>query len=210
MKKFTQIKKINETSVMPDPKLNLVFKDGKVSPFGSEQPKDMFSYEPKSGAKSSLIPAIPETNPGWMNNKSDIETPIDGAITPTVTKSEPTKFISKLFESRQMMNVFHLQATGAGAYAEHIALDTYYNGVLELIDELVETYQGQYEILTDYETIEAQPAERNSISYMIELANFIKSTRKLAFLEEDTHLHNIIDEIVALIYRTLYKLKNLK
>ena len=79
-----------------------------------------------------------------------------------------------------------------------------------MIDELVETYQGQYEILTDYETIESQPAEQTSVSYMIELANFIKSTRDLAFLKEDTHLHNIIDEIVGLIYRTLYKLKNLK
>ena len=35
-------------------------------------------------------------------------------------------------------------------------------------------------------------------------------TRKVAFLEEDTHLQNIIDEMVGLIYRTLYKLKNLK
>ena len=29
----------------------------------------------------------------------------------------------------------------------------------------------------------------------------------MAFLEEDTHLQNIIDEIVALTYRLLYKLK---
>ena len=34
----------------------------------------------------------------------------------------------------------------------------------------------------------------------------MKSRRK-AISAEDTHLQNIIDEVVALIYRTLYKLK---
>ena len=192
MEKFTQIK-INETSVMPDT-IDMggwMAKTGPVPQFalGARNPKDN-----------------PNQNP---IGQVDSETPIDGSLTPMVTKSEPTKFISKLFESRQMMNVFHLQATGQGALGEHLALDSYYKDVLELIDELVETYQGQYEILTDYETIESQPAEQTSVSYMIELANFIKSTRDLAFLKEDTHLHNIIDEIVGLIYRTLYKLKNL-
>ena len=32
-------------------------------------------------------------------------------------------------------------------------------------------------------------------------------TERKCIKEEDTHLHNIVDEVVALIYKTLYKLK---
>lgn len=126
-----------------------------------------------------------------------------------VNKSEPAKFLSKIFESRQMAHVFHLQATGEGAYSKHVALDNYYNSILEINDELIEVYQGQYDIIENYEIIEGEP-KSECIEYFIDLAEFIKSTRKIAFLEEDTHLQNIIDEMVSLIYRTIYKLKNLK
>jgi DNA-binding ferritin-like protein len=126
------------------------------------------------------------------------------------TKSEPCKFVSKIFESRQIAHVYHLQTTGEGSFAKHKALDKYYNEILELNDKLIETYQGQYEILEDYEVIESNEKPEEVVQYFIELVEFIKSTRKIAFLEEDTHLQNIIDEMVALIYQTLYKLKNLK
>lgn len=126
------------------------------------------------------------------------------------TQSEPAKFVSKLFEARQMTHIFHLKATGDGAYAIHMALDAFYNGILELNDSLIEVYQGQYDIIENYEVINGEPSAQNPIEYLIQLAEFIKGTRQIAFLAEDTHLQNIIDEIVALTYRTLYKLKNLK
>ena len=126
------------------------------------------------------------------------------------TKSEPAKFVSKLFESRQMAHVFHLQASGDGAYAEHMALDLFYNGILTFIDLFVEVYSGQYEIIENYEIIEGKPSAENSIQYFVELAQFIKDTRQIAFLPEDTHLQNIIDEMVSLTYKTLYKLRCLK
>lgn len=127
------------------------------------------------------------------------------------TKSEPSKFISKMFESREMAHVYHLQITGEGSYSGHKALDEYYNGILDLIDTLTEVYQGQYDIIENYDIIDTSVTKTlDKIQYFISLAEFIKSTRKNAFLEEDTHLQNIIDEMVLLIYQTLYKLKNLK
>jgi len=126
-----------------------------------------------------------------------------------VTKSEPSKFFSKIFEARQMAHVYHLQVKGdMGSHAAHTALNEYYDGLLDLLDELIETYQGQYEVIEDYETIDTKDTKsKDKIEYFIELNTFIKDTRKVAFLEEDTHLQNIIDEIVALTYRLLYKLK---
>lgn len=131
--------------------------------------------------------------------------------TGVVTKSEPAKFISKLFESREMAHIYHLQIKGEGSYAGHKALDEYYSGILDLIDEFIETYQGQYDIIEHYDQIDTDGTKTvDKIQYFVDLSQFIKDTRYTAILEEDSHLHNIIDEMVGLIYRTLYKIKNLK
>jgi hypothetical protein len=126
-------------------------------------------------------------------------------------KSEKTgcaKLFSKLFESREMAHIYHLQVRGdEGSYAAHVALGAYYEGVLELVDEIIETYQGQYGLVEGYEIIDtAETKTKEKIEYFEDLAKFIKEERK-CISEEDTHLHNIIDEVVALVYKTLYKLK---
>lgn len=129
----------------------------------------------------------------------------------TINKSDISKFVSKIFESRQMAHVFHLQTKGNGSYAQHKALEKYYEGILDFIDDLVEVYSGQYEIIENYEHIDTSDSiNRDKLKYFVELADFIKNNRFVSISKEDTHLQNIIDEIVALIYKTLYKLKNLQ
>jgi hypothetical protein len=125
--------------------------------------------------------------------------------------SHPAKFFSKLFESREMAHIYHLQVNGdMGSHAKHTALGEYYDGVLEFIDDIIETYQGQYGIIEEYDVIDTKDTKsKDTIEYFNELARFIKEERK-CINAEDTHLHNIIDEVVALVYRTLYKLKYTK
>jgi hypothetical protein len=141
----------------------------------------------------------------------EVEQPTEQPQTGEVKKSEPAKFASKIFESRQMAHVFHLQARGDGSFSQHKALQEYYEGILDLIDSFIEVYSGQYEVIENYENIDTNDSvNKNKIDYFIDLVEFIKSTRYTAILKEDTHLQNIIDEMVALVYRTLYKLKNLQ
>jgi hypothetical protein len=125
-----------------------------------------------------------------------------------VTKSEPSKFFSKIFEARQMAHIYHLQVKGdMGSHAKHTALGEYYEGVLGFIDDLIETFQGQYGIIEEYDVIDTkETGSKDTIEYFNELVKFIKEERK-CINAEDTHLHNIIDEVVALVYKTLYKLK---
>ena len=125
--------------------------------------------------------------------------------------SNPGKLFSKLFESREMAHIYHLQVSGEpGSHAKHTALGEYYDGVLDLIDSIIETFQGQYGIVEEYATIDTkETGSKDTIEYFNELARFIKEERK-CINDEDTHLHNIIDEVVALVYRTLYKLKYTK
>lgn len=147
-----------------------------------------------SGATNSVVEQSPEN--------------VEVTEEKTVSADNVSKFFSKLFESRQVAHVFHLQVRGEeGSYAAHVALDTYYNTALGFIDELIEIYQGQYGIIENYESITIDDvSKKDKVQYFEELAKNVKEDRKCV-LAEDTHLHNIIDELVALIYKTLYKLK---
>ena len=128
---------------------------------------------------------------------------IEETKTKEIVKSEPSKFISKIFESREMAHVYQLKENDSNK-----ALESYYEKILELVSKFLEIYEGQYQILENYEIIDTNPTkDKDKIEYFKELAQFIKDTRYKAILEEDTHLHKIIDEMSELVYRTLYKLK---
>lgn len=120
----------------------------------------------------------------------------------------PVSLFSKLFESREMAHIYHLQVNGEqGSHAAHTALNEYYEGILDFIDTLIETYQGQYGIIDGYDVIDTNDTRtKEKVEYFEGLVEFVKHVRQ-AISAEDTHLQNIIDEVVALIYRTLYKLK---
>jgi hypothetical protein len=120
----------------------------------------------------------------------------------------PVNFFSKLFESREMAHIYHLQVRGEeGSFAKHEALGKYYEGVLGFIDEIIEVYQGQYGVVDGYDVIDTKDtATKDAIAYFEDLAEYIKHARKCIDVE-DTHIHNFIDEVVALVYKTLYRLK---
>ena len=118
------------------------------------------------------------------------------------------KFFSKLFESREMAHVYHLTVKGEeGSHAAHTALGDFYEGILGFIDDMIEIHQGQYGIIEGYDVIDTSDTRsKDKVEYFEELANFVKSEKK-CFNPEDSHILNIVDEAVALIYKTLYKLK---
>lgn len=126
-----------------------------------------------------------------------------------VRLTDVEKFFSKLFESREIAHIHHLQTRGEeGSYAKHMALNAYYDGILDLIDDTIETYQGQFGIVENYDIIDTSNTNKKDvIEYFESLASFVKENRYKAIKEEETHLHSLIDDIVCLIYKTLYKLK---
>ena len=54
---------------------------------------------------------------------------------------------SILMHSRTQAHVFHLGVNGPGAYSAHKALNKYYDEIVDLIDGLVESYQGKYGLI---------------------------------------------------------------
>lgn len=118
-----------------------------------------------------------------------------------------SKYFSKLFEARQIGHIYHLQVRGdMGSHAAHTALDDFYGGLLDLIDEIIEVYQGQYGIIEEYGVIDPKESKKEKMQYFEEFVNFIKVEKK-CIKPEDSHLLNLVDEIVAHTYRLLYKLK---
>ena len=118
-----------------------------------------------------------------------------------------SKFISKLLESREMAQVYHWTVKGdMGSHAAHLALEAYYDGVIGFIDDIVEIYQGQYGLIEGYEVIDTSDSKsKDKLDYFKETVEFVKSERA-CIKSEDTHIHNIVDELIALQYKTIYKL----
>ena len=114
--------------------------------------------------------------------------------------------ISILFHSRTQAHVFHLQTE---SFAEHKALQDYYDGVLDLIDGLVESYQGKYGILTNYTTLKVDDYVSNDEvqSYLNKVNSVIEKNRTSV---KESFIQNQIDTVQELIFSTLYKLKFLK
>lgn len=119
---------------------------------------------------------------------------------------EVNNLFGKLFEARQVSHQVHLKTD---SYATHKALNSFYNNLLEHIDSLIETFQGQYGIVEKYEIKNTNIENDEILNYLEESAKVIMAGHK-AFSEKDTHLHNILDEIVGLFYSTIYKIKYLK
>jgi hypothetical protein len=114
--------------------------------------------------------------------------------------------ISTLLHSQTQAHIFHLQTK---TYSEHKALQKYYEGIDGLVDGIVESYQGKYDIITGYKTINTvdYKSTEQLISYFKELDDNIEKNRKSV---KESYIQNQIDTVQELIYGTLYKLRFLK
>ena len=117
---------------------------------------------------------------------------------------------SLFFHSRTQAHIFHLGVKGPGAYAAHKALETYYEEIVDLIDGLVESYQGKNGLIKfqPVNTIDNNCDIKNIISYFEKLCVALEKLRKDSKLQ-DSWIQNEIDNIATLLYSTKYKLVNL-
>jgi hypothetical protein len=97
----------------------------------------------------------------------------------------------------------HLMHFKTKSFSQHMALGTYYDEIVDLVDSLVESYQGLYGIVQDYPNVYHSP--KDPIKYFESLQKFVKDARQ--DLPQNSELQNIIDEIADLINSTTYKLK---
>ena len=116
---------------------------------------------------------------------------------------EMAEFASALLHSS---TVTHFMHWSTNSYAQHKALAKYYEGIIDLTDQLVEAYMGRYEQLKKFPS-EFHNAD-DPVKYLEGIKSFVAEAR--THLPQDTALQNLIDEIADLINSTVYKLKYLE
>jgi len=121
------------------------------------------------------------------------------------------RIASMFFHSRTQAHVFHLRVKGTGAFAAHKALNEYYDGIVELIDDLVETYQGKNGLIEFKEVanIDNDASLENIVKYFDNLCKFLAKERQDEKLQ-DSWIQNDLDNVASLLYSTKYKLVNLQ
>jgi len=102
----------------------------------------------------------------------------------------PGKLIGTLFQSRDAMHIAHLQTT---SFAEHKALNAYYDGILDLTDKFTEAY---------VEIVIPESKNTDATSHLKELRSTLDTERN----NYPSELQNIIDEMIALVDKILYLL----
>ena len=112
-------------------------------------------------------------------------------------------FVGMLFLARDVAHSAHLNTR---SYAKHIALNEFYDGVIDLADKFAEAYQGKYGLIGPISLMSAKKTN-NVVDFLEGQVDDLMEMRYKVVDKECTPLQNIIDEIFGLYYSTLYKLK---
>ena len=116
------------------------------------------------------------------------------------------KYVALLFLGRDIAHRVHLKTR---SFSEHMALNEFYNDIVEHADDFAEAYQGCYEELLNIPLL-SNEYKGNIIDVLKKQRDWIESNRAAICPRDKTALQNIIDEAVALYDKTIYKLTFLK
>jgi hypothetical protein len=116
------------------------------------------------------------------------------------------ELVARCFAARTAAHIAHLSTH---RYSAHIALNEFYDGIVELADSFCETYQGHFGMIDDFPNLMPPAPGTDSVAFIKALMEWA-STNRTAASKGATDLANIIDEIAAHCARSIYKLTNLK
>lgn len=125
------------------------------------------------------------------------------AVEPTTGQVTVGGFFITLLHSATIAHLMHLQTS---SYAEHQALSQYYDEIVDLVDSLIESYQGKRDVIVDYPAMFAYP-DVEALVYLKGISDYVIENRSI--VGDDSELQNQIDTIQDLINSTMYKLRRL-
>ncbi len=109
-------------------------------------------------------------------------------------------------DSMALRTAAHLAHLSSQSYAEHVALNEFYDGLLPLVDQYAEVYMGAYGRISSFPA-----AEFPSGSPIAMLSAYSDKVDEEALEHvKDQALANILAELQALTSQTIYKLRYLK
>jgi hypothetical protein len=114
-----------------------------------------------------------------------------------------SQFVGHLFLSRDVAHSVHLNTR---SFSKHMALQTFYDEIIDLADKFAEAYQGRHGLIGPI-AVPAAKKTTNITEFLQAAMTEVEEARYTVCQKTDTPIQNIIDEIVGLYLSTLYKLK---
>jgi hypothetical protein len=112
-------------------------------------------------------------------------------------------FVGMLFLARDVAHSVHLNTR---SFSKHMALNTFYDEIVELADGFAEAYQGRHGLIGPISLMSAKKTS-NIIEFLESQLAEIEANRYSVCDKTDTPLQNLIDGIIELYLSTLYKLR---
>lgn len=121
--------------------------------------------------------------------------------TPSVTIGQ---FFLTLLHAATNGHILHLQTK---SYAEHKALQRYYEELPDLVDNIIEQWQGAYQTIVEY-PMDYKAPNTDPLKEVYNVRDFVAKNR--AIVGDYTSIQNQVDELMSLLDSTVYKLTFLK
>lgn len=115
------------------------------------------------------------------------------------------ELIARVFRTR---NQAHLEHWKTKSFSQHMALEDFYDDVIEELDSLVENYQGFFGLVKPV-SVSLHKTPEDILSILKDDVKFITKNAN-DITKEVTSLQNILDSITSVYTKTIYKLTNLK
>lgn len=110
------------------------------------------------------------------------------------------QFFLTLLHAATNGHILHLQTK---SYAEHKALQAYYENLPDLVDNIIEQWQGAYQTIVEYPVGYAAP-NSDALQEVTTVRDFVVKNR--AIVGDYTSIQNQVDELMSLLDSTVYKL----
>lgn len=189
-------------------------------PIPEQEPVDVPAEEPvdePAPVISDVVPEVGDENPTDVPVEAPVEpaaeecpncegeSPTDIAVPgecPTCGENvvRVPDLFGSLQESVSITWKYHLKTK---KYSNHIALQEFYEKAMDLVDDIIEMYQGINGIIEEQYTNCVCPGD-NEVEYLNSLRDFINANRFV--VGDHSELQSSFDDMLGLIDTTVYKL----
>lgn len=121
----------------------------------------------------------------------------------SASPQQAVAFISKLLDAVTAIHKVHLMTTGPGSFAAHEALGEVYGNLEDGLDGLAESFMGCNETALAFSGVDSS----NYSAEVRKIYEYIEENRMM--MGTESHIQNLIDDILDKLARDLFKLDRL-
>jgi hypothetical protein len=114
-----------------------------------------------------------------------------------------SEFVGMLFLARDVTHSVHLNTR---SYSKHVALNIFYDRIIGAADDFAEAYQGRHGLIGPI-ALHSAKKTNNVIEFLQDQLDEIEKCRYDVCDKSDSSLQQLIDNIIEIYLRTIYKLR---